>query len=80
MPMIKLDHVMQLPPIFCEIVPGCDASISSGGGSRTTKILLGSHRSQEITMLQYSGQLTVKKDTLAKVIGIVFIVFKTIGI
>ncbi|XP_056874227.1 TATA box-binding protein-associated factor, RNA polymerase I, subunit C isoform X2 [Takifugu flavidus] len=55
MPMIKLDHVMQLPPIFCEIVPGCDASISSGGESRTTKILLGSHRSQEITMLQYSG-------------------------
>lgn len=66
MPMIKLDHMMQSPPIFCQIVPGCDASISSGGGSRTTKILLGSQRSQEITMLQYSGQLTVEKRHAGK--------------
>ncbi|KAM3599291.1 uncharacterized protein V6R79_003281 [Siganus canaliculatus] len=55
MPMIKWDHMMQSPPMFCHVVPG-SASFSSGlSGDRTTKVLLGSHSSQEVTLLQYSG-------------------------
>ncbi|XP_042337135.1 TATA box-binding protein-associated factor RNA polymerase I subunit C-like, partial [Plectropomus leopardus] len=50
MPMIKWDHMMQSPPMFCHAVRGS----SSGGAAKTTKILLGSQSSQEITMLQYS--------------------------
>lgn len=50
-PMLKWDHMMQSPPIFCQVVPG----LLSCGGTSTTKILLGSHSSQEITLLQYSG-------------------------
>ncbi|KAF1377221.1 hypothetical protein PFLUV_G00198390 [Perca fluviatilis] len=45
MPMLKWDHMMQSPPMFCHAV--C--------GAKTTKVLLGSHSSQEITLLQYSG-------------------------
>ncbi|KAM9820222.1 TATA box-binding protein-associated factor, RNA polymerase I, subunit C-like [Neosynchiropus ocellatus] len=44
-PMLKMDHMMQSPPVFCHV--------SSGVG--TTKVLLGSQSSQEITLLQYSG-------------------------
>ncbi|GAA6223583.1 TATA box-binding protein-associated factor RNA polymerase I subunit C [Lates japonicus] len=49
-PMLKFDHMMQSPPMFCHILPG-----SASPRSRTTKVLLGSHISQEITLLQYSG-------------------------
>ncbi|KAM7393311.1 hypothetical protein PAMA_008117 [Pampus argenteus] len=52
MPMLKWDHMMQSPPMFCHIIPG---SGSAAGASKTTKVLLGSQRSQEITLLQYSG-------------------------
>lgn len=55
-PMLKWDHMMQSPPIFCHVVPGSDSSGSAVGGARTTKVLLGSHGSQEVTLLQYSGQ------------------------
>ncbi|KAM7369369.1 hypothetical protein PAMP_013641 [Pampus punctatissimus] len=55
MPMLKWDHMMQSPPMFCHIVPGSASSGSAAGGSKTTKVLLGSQRSQEITLLQYSG-------------------------
>ncbi|XP_044029251.1 TATA box-binding protein-associated factor, RNA polymerase I, subunit C isoform X2 [Siniperca chuatsi] len=50
-PMLKWDHMMQSPPMFGHVVP---VSASSGGAG-TTKVLLGSHSSQEITLLQYSG-------------------------
>ncbi|XP_069580109.1 TATA box-binding protein-associated factor, RNA polymerase I, subunit C [Brachyistius frenatus] len=53
-PMLKLDHMMQSPPVFCHVVPG-SASSGSVGELNTTKVLLGSGRSQEITLLQYSG-------------------------
>uniref|UniRef100_A0A1A8LNY3 TATA box binding protein (TBP)-associated factor, RNA polymerase I, C, 110kDa n=2 Tax=Nothobranchius pienaari TaxID=704102 RepID=A0A1A8LNY3_9TELE len=53
MPMLKWDHMMKAPPIFCHVVPPSAASDS--GKDKTTKVLLGSHRSQEIMMLQYSG-------------------------
>ncbi|KAK5900479.1 hypothetical protein CgunFtcFv8_025437 [Champsocephalus gunnari] len=46
--MLKWDHMMQSPPMFCHAFPG-------SASSRTAKVLLGSHRSQEITLLQYSG-------------------------
>ena len=57
-PMLKCDHMMQSPPIFCDIIPGSVFSGSAEDGAKTTKVLLGSHSSQEITMLQYSGQWT----------------------
>ncbi|XP_061657428.1 uncharacterized protein taf1c isoform X2 [Syngnathoides biaculeatus] len=52
LPMLKMDHMMESPPMFCHILPGVSASC---GGARTTKVLLGSQSSQEITQLQYSG-------------------------
>ncbi|XP_008294182.1 TATA box-binding protein-associated factor RNA polymerase I subunit C [Stegastes partitus] len=52
-PMLKWDHMMESPPMSCHVVPG--SSPSGSGEERTTKVLLGSHFSQEITMLQYSG-------------------------
>ncbi|XP_059214693.1 TATA box-binding protein-associated factor RNA polymerase I subunit C [Centropristis striata] len=48
MPMLKWDHMMESPPMFCHAVCG-------SAPSKTTKVLLGSHSSQEITLLQYSG-------------------------
>lgn len=57
-PMVKVDHLLQTTPVFCHVVSGSDSSGS-------TKILLGSQRSQEITMLQYSGQSTWKNSWLA---------------
>lgn len=57
-PMLKWDHMMNFPPVFCHVVPGSTSSGSVAGADRTTKVLLGSHSSQEITLLQYSGQLT----------------------
>uniref|UniRef100_A0A3Q2WYS7 TATA-box binding protein associated factor, RNA polymerase I subunit C n=1 Tax=Haplochromis burtoni TaxID=8153 RepID=A0A3Q2WYS7_HAPBU len=53
-PMLKWDHMMTSPPIFCHIVPGC-ASSSLSAGEATTKVLLSSQSSQEIMMLQYAG-------------------------
>ncbi|KAM9338364.1 TATA box-binding protein-associated factor RNA polymerase I subunit C [Symphorus nematophorus] len=47
-PMLKWDHMMQSPPMFCHVLPG-SASLDSN------KVLLGSQFSQEITLLQYSG-------------------------
>ncbi|XP_033981840.1 TATA box-binding protein-associated factor RNA polymerase I subunit C [Trematomus bernacchii] len=47
-PMLKWDHMMQSPPMFCHTFPG-------SASSRTAKVLLGSHSAQEITLLQYSG-------------------------
>ena len=48
-PMVKWDHMMEDPPMFAHVL----ASNSSGAG--TTKVVLGSQRSQELTLLQYSG-------------------------
>ncbi|CAJ1071104.1 TATA box-binding protein-associated factor RNA polymerase I subunit C isoform X1 [Xyrichtys novacula] len=53
-PMLKWDHMMQSPPLFCHVIPG-SASSGLAGGAGTTKFLLGSQSSQEITLLQYSG-------------------------
>ncbi|XP_038845483.1 TATA box-binding protein-associated factor RNA polymerase I subunit C isoform X3 [Salvelinus namaycush] len=49
LPMIQWDHMMEHPPMFAQVVAG----LPSGGG--TTKVLLGSQRSQEVILLQYSG-------------------------
>ncbi|XP_026153842.1 TATA box-binding protein-associated factor RNA polymerase I subunit C isoform X2 [Mastacembelus armatus] len=51
-PMLKWDHMMQSPPMFCHVIRGSTPGSAVGG---TAKVLLGSHSSQEITMLQYSG-------------------------
>ncbi|XP_041666699.1 TATA box-binding protein-associated factor RNA polymerase I subunit C [Cheilinus undulatus] len=53
-PMLKMEHMMLSPPMFCHVVLGSSSS-SAVGGATTTKVLLGSQSSQEITMLQYSG-------------------------
>uniref|UniRef100_A0A1A7X8M9 TATA box binding protein (TBP)-associated factor, RNA polymerase I, C, 110kDa n=2 Tax=Iconisemion striatum TaxID=60296 RepID=A0A1A7X8M9_9TELE len=53
MPMLKWDHMMKAPPIFCQVVQSFAASDSAM--DKTTKVLLGSQSSQEIMMLQYSG-------------------------
>nr|XP_057910883.1 TATA box-binding protein-associated factor RNA polymerase I subunit C isoform X2 [Doryrhamphus excisus] len=55
LPMLKLDHMMQFPPMFCHVLPGVSSPDPTGGGGRTTKVFLGSQSSQEITLLQYSG-------------------------
>ncbi|KAK9532925.1 hypothetical protein VZT92_010285 [Zoarces viviparus] len=55
MPMLKWDHMMQSPPMFCHAVCDSASSGSAVGGARTTKVVLGSQNSQEITLLQYSG-------------------------
>ncbi|KAI4816483.1 hypothetical protein KUCAC02_008809 [Chaenocephalus aceratus] len=52
--MLKWDHMMQSPPMFCHTFPG-------SASSRTAKVLLGSHSSQEITLLQYSGLTCIQK-------------------
>ncbi|KAL0963248.1 hypothetical protein UPYG_G00351660 [Umbra pygmaea] len=49
LPMIKWNHMMEYPPLFAQVVAG------SPSGSGTTKVLLGSQRSQEVMLLQYSG-------------------------
>ncbi|XP_071322592.1 TATA box-binding protein-associated factor RNA polymerase I subunit C [Trachinotus anak] len=54
-PMLKWDHMMQFPPMFCHVLPCSTSSGTVVGGARTTKVLLGSHSSQEIMLLQYSG-------------------------
>lgn len=50
-PVLKIDHMMEAPPIFCHCLTGPAPSV--GGGA--TKVLLGSQSSQEVTLLQYSG-------------------------
>ncbi|XP_029371290.1 TATA box-binding protein-associated factor, RNA polymerase I, subunit C isoform X2 [Echeneis naucrates] len=60
-PMLKWDHAMQSPPLFCHVLSGSTSSsieMDAVGSSRSTKVLLGSHSSQEITLLQYSGGKT----------------------
>ncbi|RVE65440.1 hypothetical protein OJAV_G00116630 [Oryzias javanicus] len=49
-PMLKWDHMMASPPVFCHVARGSDSA-----AARTTKVLLGSHSSQETVLLQYSG-------------------------
>uniref|UniRef100_A0A3Q3E6P6 Wu:fj64h06 n=1 Tax=Labrus bergylta TaxID=56723 RepID=A0A3Q3E6P6_9LABR len=39
-PMLKWDHYMQSPPMFCHLIPGSASSESAGGGAVTTKVLL----------------------------------------
>ncbi|XP_076020057.1 TATA box-binding protein-associated factor RNA polymerase I subunit C [Genypterus blacodes] len=54
-PMLKWDHMMRSPPMFCQVLPGSASPGSGAGETRTTKVVLGSQFAQEITLLQYSG-------------------------
>ncbi|XP_051533465.1 TATA box-binding protein-associated factor RNA polymerase I subunit C isoform X2 [Myxocyprinus asiaticus] len=47
-PMLKWDHMMKSEPVFACSLPALNQS-------RTCKVLLGSQRSQEVMLLQYTG-------------------------
>ncbi|XP_054843437.1 TATA box-binding protein-associated factor RNA polymerase I subunit C [Eublepharis macularius] len=47
-PVLRWQHMMQRPPIFSHITP-------RAAPQRSHKLLLGTHRSQELLLLQYSG-------------------------
>ncbi|KAM8827772.1 uncharacterized protein AB9W97_004066 isoform 2-T2 [Spinachia spinachia] len=53
--MLKWDHMMKSPPMFCHVLCDSASSGSAVGGDRATKVLLGSQKSQEITLLQFLG-------------------------
>ncbi|XP_056146956.1 TATA box-binding protein-associated factor RNA polymerase I subunit C [Lampris incognitus] len=55
MPMLKWDHMMQCPPMFCQVLRSSASSCSVMGVADATTILLGSQTSQEIFLFQYSG-------------------------
>lgn len=48
-PMLKWDHMMESPPMFA-----CD--LPARTQSETCKVLLGAQRSQELMLLQYTGE------------------------
>lgn len=52
-PVLKWDHMMTSPPMFCHVL--CDPASSGSAVGGATKVLLGSQKSQEITLLQFSG-------------------------
>ncbi|XP_041914541.1 TATA box-binding protein-associated factor RNA polymerase I subunit C isoform X2 [Alosa sapidissima] len=47
-PMLKWDHFMESPPMFAHVLPGTSPR-------RNNQLLLGSQKTQELMMLQYSG-------------------------
>lgn len=54
-PMLKWNHMMESPPIFACDLPGQTPS-------QTSKLLLGSQRTQEIMLLQYTGEEFVNQQ------------------
>ncbi|XP_066471795.1 TATA box-binding protein-associated factor RNA polymerase I subunit C [Tiliqua scincoides] len=50
-PVLRWDHMMQRPPIYAHLVP-------AGAPQRSHKLLLGTHHSQELLLLQYAGGTT----------------------
>uniref|UniRef100_A0A8C6TCC7 TAF1C beta-propeller domain-containing protein n=1 Tax=Neogobius melanostomus TaxID=47308 RepID=A0A8C6TCC7_9GOBI len=49
-PMLKWDHMMDSPPVFCHVLPGSGPSTGA-----VAKVLLGSQCAQEVMLLQYAG-------------------------
>lgn len=49
MPMLKWDHIMERPPMFAHVMAGTSPQ-------RSNRLLLGSQKTQELMMLQYSGE------------------------
>lgn len=63
-PMLKWDHMMLSPPMFCYVPPKSETFDSVVDESSNTNLLLGSHSSQEITLIQYSGKWTELAQSL----------------
>nr|XP_056705084.1 TATA box-binding protein-associated factor RNA polymerase I subunit C [Euleptes europaea] len=47
-PVLRWQHMMRRPPLYSHLTPG-------GGPQRTHKLLLGTHHSQELLLVQYAG-------------------------
>lgn len=47
-PVLRWEHMMQWPPIYAHLTP-------AGVLQHSHTVLLGTHRSQELLLLQYSG-------------------------
>lgn len=47
-PVLKWNHMLESPPMFAQVVNGAVTN-------RTNKIVLGTQRTQEVLLLQYSG-------------------------
>uniref|UniRef100_A0A8C8RMZ8 TATA-box binding protein associated factor, RNA polymerase I subunit C n=1 Tax=Pelusios castaneus TaxID=367368 RepID=A0A8C8RMZ8_9SAUR len=47
-PMLRWEHMLESPPIFAHLTPG-------ESQERSHKVLLGTHRTQELLLLQYRG-------------------------